>query len=405
MIENLKPTEESNKIIIDALNKLNNSPLFNFSLGSKELFHSNFLHWLACNYSLEVGSAFSKFIDENKSNNLKLKEREREKQNIDLTFIFKDDLTGENQTLIVENKVKSLPTLSQLEEYSKNHNSNKNYLLLSLYKPEFIDENNQVIINDTIKWNFLSYKELAILIKNIKPKTDYDKFIIDDYVSFIENLSLLESAIIIDWEKDIFNFCSGDEIDAEINFRKLRIHDFYLKHKYNQIKLKIIDEIKEINKDKKINIKTEGDWLEGKEGECFFEDGFTRSQGLVGFKFILKKIKDQCPIVLGLQLQGNSLRLIVECPDGQVALRTAKELKDKGVWFNFKELYKYQDSVEIKGNGQKENCKEFASFSGKFFYKYVNIDKIKMIDLIKLISHYFTYLNDNREEIARHTIV
>ena len=58
--------DESNKITIEALKKLKNSTLFNLSLGSKELFHSNFLGWLAENYSLEVGSIFSKFINENK---------------------------------------------------------------------------------------------------------------------------------------------------------------------------------------------------------------------------------------------------------------------------------------------------------------------------------------------------
>ena len=400
-IQDLKTTDESNEITIEALKKLKTSTLFNLSLGSKELFHSNFLGWLAENYSLEVGSIFSKFINENKPNNLKIKAPLREKENIDLTFTYED-----NQVLIIENKVKSLPFISQLEEYSKAHRSNKNYLLLSLYKPNFINENNQVIINDTIKWNFLSYKELAILIKNIKPKTDYDKFIIDDYISFIENLSLLESAIIIDWEKDTFNFYRGDEIDEYLNFRKLRIHDFYLKHKYNQIQNKIIEEITKLEKNSKLVF--DGDWTDGNEGECFFENGFTRSQGLVGFKYIVKKVKYQSPLVLGLQLQGNSLRLIVECPDGQVALRTAKELKelkDKGVWFNFKELYKYQDNVEVKGNGKKDNDKEFASFSGKFFYKYVNIDNIKMIDLIRLITHYYFYLNNNFQEISKNAII
>lgn len=395
MIQDLKTTDESNDITIEALKKLKTSTLFNLSLGSKELFHSNFLGWLAENYSLEVGLAFSKFINENKTINLKIKPPLREKENIDLTFTYED-----NQVLIIENKVKSLPFISQLEEYSKAHRSNKNYLLLSLYKPEFINENNQVIINDTIKWNFLSYKELAVLIKNIKPKTDYDKFVIYDYICFIENLSLLESAIIIDWEKDIFNFYTG-KINNDINFREFRIHDFYLKHKYNQIKNKIIDEINKQNtKEEMLKVKVDGDWTDGNEGECFFENGFTNSQGFVGFKFILKKIKDQCPVVLGMQLQGNSLRLIVESPDGQVALNIARELKNKKVWFNFNELYKYQDNVEVKGNGKKENCKEFASFSGKFFYKYVNIDKIKMIDLIRIITHYYFYLNNNFQEIS-----
>ena len=393
-MKELKTTNESNEITIEALKKIKTSTLFNLSLGSKELFHSNFLAWLAENYSLEIGIAFSKFIKENKTINLKIKPPLREKENIDLTFTYED-----NQILIIENKVKSLPFISQLEEYSKAHSLNKNYLLLSLYKPNFINENNQVIINNQIIWNYLSYKELAEYIKNIKLKTDYDKFVIEDYIFFIENLSLLESAIIIDWEKDSFNFYTG-EISEEINFRELRIHDFFLKHKYNQIKIKIIDKIKELNtKDKMFKVKEEGIWTDGNPGECFFEQGFTNSQGLVGFKFVIKKIKKQCPLVLGLQLQGNSLRLVVECPDGKYALNSARILKEKGLWFTFDEVKTYQSKIEIKGKGQKNNDKEFASFSGRFFYKYVSIDCINMLNLMNVMVAYYSHIIKNYVEI------
>jgi hypothetical protein len=45
--------------IIDTLKK---SPLFNLSLTSRELFHSNFLAWLAETYPREVGQVFSSLI-------------------------------------------------------------------------------------------------------------------------------------------------------------------------------------------------------------------------------------------------------------------------------------------------------------------------------------------------------
>lgn len=393
-MKDLKTTNESNEITIEALKRLKTSTLFNLSLGSKELFHSNFLAWLADNYSSEIGFAFSKFIKENKNIDLKIKPPLREKENIDLTFTYEDE-----QILIIENKVKSLPSKGQLEEYSKAHSLNKSYLLLSLYKPNFINENNQIIINNQIIWKYLSYKELAEYIKNIKPKTDYDRFVIQDYICFIENLSLLESAIKIDWEKDFFNFHTG-KISTQINYRELRIHDFYLKHKYNQIKNKIIDEIKGLNtKNELFKVKEEGTWTDGNSGECFFEQGFTNSQGFVGFKFVIKKIKKHCPLVLGLQLQGNSLRLVVECPDGQYALNSARILKDKELWFTFNEVGKYQRKIEIKGKGQKNNDKEFASFSGRFFYKYISIDSISMLDLMSILIAYYSQIIENYTEI------
>src|SRR6202021_318629 len=41
--------------------KLRNSPLFNLSLASKELFHSNFLAWLLEQYPNQVGPLFAGF--------------------------------------------------------------------------------------------------------------------------------------------------------------------------------------------------------------------------------------------------------------------------------------------------------------------------------------------------------
>jgi hypothetical protein len=393
----MKDLQATNKKTIAALKELKNSKLFNLSLGSKELFHSNFLAWLAENYSLEIGIVFSKFIKENKIINLIKEPPLREKENIDLTFTYED-----NQILIIENKVKSLPSIDQLSKYSKDHNLNKSYLLLSLYKPNFINEKNQIIISkdgNEIIWNYLSYEQLAKYIKEaIEPKSVYDRFLIEDYICFIENLSFLESSIIINWEKDSFNFYTG-KISDEINFRELRIHDFFLKHKYIQIKNKLIEQIKELNaEDVNFKINQEGDWINGNSGECFFEQGFTNSQGLVGFKFVIKIRRKQCPLVLGLQLQGNSLRLNVECPDGKYALSSAKILTEKGLWFTFDEVSRYQSDIKIKGKGQKNN-EEFASFSDRFFYKYVSINSINMSVLVGVMAAYYSHIISKYDEI------
>jgi hypothetical protein len=382
-------------IAIHALKALKESTLFNFSLGSKELFHSNFIAWLAEKYPSEIGKIFSEYINEAKPTDFSISPPLREKENIDLIFTYK-----EGQMLIIENKVKSLPYIEQLTEYSKKHNSNRSYLLLSLLKPNFVDNNNEFLVNDSVKWKFLSYNELSELLKKINPKESYDKLVINDYISFIKNLSLLESILLIDWNNDLFDFYTG-KISDDINFRSLRIHDFLLKHKYGQIKHRIIEEFQNIiNDNRDFKIIKNGDWVDGNIGDCYLEQGFTNSQGLVGFKFIIKKIKRKCPLILGLQLQGNSFRLVVECPEGKYALNAARLLKDKEFWFTFNEVKEYQSKIEIKGKGQKNNDKEFASFSGRFFYKYVNIDNIKMIDLVMLISHYYLHIKNNFQEIS-----
>lgn len=47
------------------MNKLHyfkESPMFQFSLASKELFHSNFIYWLISNYKDEFSKLFSKLM-------------------------------------------------------------------------------------------------------------------------------------------------------------------------------------------------------------------------------------------------------------------------------------------------------------------------------------------------------
>ena len=106
------------------IKNLKNNFLFQASLGSKELFHSNMLAWLLEQKNdrneFEVLKFFIKqFTGEDSPTFIEqefLEFRiEREEQNIDLTIKWKD---GKNWNLIfIENKMKSIPTPKQLNEY------------------------------------------------------------------------------------------------------------------------------------------------------------------------------------------------------------------------------------------------------------------------------------------------
>ena len=102
------------KEIRQRLHQLKESPLFNLSLGSRELFHSNFLYWLGGMYKDEVGTLFARFISD-RSGDCSLEDfPQRERENIDLQFHFKN-----GTKLIVENKVKSIPYKEQLARYTE----------------------------------------------------------------------------------------------------------------------------------------------------------------------------------------------------------------------------------------------------------------------------------------------
>ena len=87
--------------IIELTNNLKKSPLFNLSLSSKELFHSNFIAWICETYPMKFGKILLTFFEQNsETNSNSILSVKRENRNLDLTVEF------ENLNIIIENKVK-----------------------------------------------------------------------------------------------------------------------------------------------------------------------------------------------------------------------------------------------------------------------------------------------------------
>lgn len=105
--------------------KLSSSPIFAMSLGSKELFHTNFLAFILT-YQLSKSVASNlKVLLFGKDFNDEIFVF-REKKNLDLVIVrmfsnenAKDDVSDEILAVIIEAKMKSIPTFSQLEKYSQ----------------------------------------------------------------------------------------------------------------------------------------------------------------------------------------------------------------------------------------------------------------------------------------------
>ena len=117
---------EQQRAYDEAINYLKTSPMFNLSLSSKELFHSNFLYWI---WKLDP-NAFKRLMKALLNVN-KLEwgdnwEVVREYNSFDLCVVKrldKDEKTNTDKTLfgdvllVIENKVKSIPYKEQLDRY------------------------------------------------------------------------------------------------------------------------------------------------------------------------------------------------------------------------------------------------------------------------------------------------
>lgn len=235
------------------IESLKSSPIFNLSLTSKELFHSNFIAWLISEYPNDMWSVFSKYTEVKDSVKFEIVKDtvEREEKHIDLMFQIKrnDEIdNSENwERVIIENKVKSLPYLKQLKEYFDNF-PKAHCILLSLSIPNHLLNEDKKKVSES-NWFLLTYEEFSVKLemqlqigfKGCSNDNIYHRMIISDYIKFIKNLveinrntEVLESDY-YDWYGDVFK-----ELD------NIRLGDFYVKKKCENISHLIFDKIKKI---------------------------------------------------------------------------------------------------------------------------------------------------------------
>lgn len=357
------------------------SPLFQLSLSSKELFHSNFLFWLIDTYKDQCTEIFSKFLV-TKMKNLVITNVFREKENRDLTIIFTNK-EKEIAILVIENKVKSIPYLAQLEKYTKS-DPNESYLLLSLSKPTFLNAENQIYISDLDKvWKYINYEELSKLLTDllpiIKKESEYHEFLLKDYILFISSFSQLFT----EYTKEIntYDFYNPQKIKV---LNKLRIHDVFLKYQHIQLGIAVIQKIKDKNNEP---------LFEMVGNDLRVEQSFTRGTGITDFKFNITGSAIE-PILLGIQIQGMTFKIFLEELEGN-AEELAYQIFESDLWFNF-DLVPETVSDKIKIMPQKV---KFNKYDNTFRYRYIKLKECDIDDLVETIYGYLVYIVNNREDI------
>ncbi|WP_404986180.1 PD-(D/E)XK nuclease family protein [Chryseobacterium sp. M5] len=348
----------------DKIQQLKNSPLFNLSLSSKELFHSNFIAWICHNYSFEFGSLLVEKFDLKLQNKI-ITKTTRESKNLDLVIEF------EGQKLIIENKVKAIPDKQQLIDYKTKNNPSDTYILLTLIQPNFNLEE--------IGWNLLTYQGLSNLLNQLLSyiSIDYHKAIITDYVNFITILFDLTNMVAIDFSNGFFDFYGEDYR----NFHDVRLHDLYLKNSYQ----KLIDEIKKYLNSKIISHEI----IVGQK----YSHAINKNQIMISTTFVNGKsvvnidYSNEDELIYGIMLDGNRYNQYIYTW-GTKAInisKTADNLQNKYRWFKFNNI---PDSEIYPKNGKKYNrfgdnmvyrsakIKNTTTFSSLFEQIYMDLKKI-----------------------------
>jgi hypothetical protein len=364
------------------LDLLKSSPLFNLSLSSRELFHSNFLYWVALNYKNEFGKMFSEYIKKQPSN-YTINNPQREKNHIDLSFSY---ING--QVVIIENKVKSLVYKEQLTRYSKKNDENNNYILLCLSKPLLIESNLEFKKTES-PWLLLSYKELVIKLRDLGDNiydNNYHKDIINDYCLFINCLIEIDKLCETS-EDDKFNFhdIKKDEIYNSLFESQVRLHDFYLKKKYELFAYLVFSKLKSHGK----NIIDFGNSMiwENEIPIIYIEYGMTRGCGLMSLKYLI-----DYNLALGIQIQGEHYRMFIDNAKYKITEESLNKIDNK-LWFDFSKNFPSHDIYP-------KSPKIFNKYGSSFFYKSVKLGSLISIkEIVKILISEVELIEKNKQEI------
>ena len=366
------------------LARLQDSPIFNFSLASRELFHSNFLAWLFEQREFEViVSEVLKRADPTIGASFCLrsgtaKSVHREKQNIDLWLTlrpFEEDDTEWH--VLIENKIKSLPRLEQLEEYASKAPENSSCILMSLSEPRFA----------LGKWKWLSYTKVLELVKKCTgvSSSSYTQLILEDYARLIEALLWIEDQSTVELSSS-FDFWSPKRDDLLVELTSLRLDDFYTKKKYEALAYHIWNTLKRA-KLPTAGFREKVAW-QGVEPMIFVNSGMTRATGYVDLKFVIGP-----DFSVGVQLQGNSYRKVIEDNSGNRTVAIANQVFEGTNWF---------DSAPLRGDSTTyPKNKRFNRFGEVFLYRSAHLPEGCVIEdiLIHCVKD-MQWVLEHREQLC-----
>ena len=392
--------KSQNKMIISELEGLHQNPMFRISLGSKELFHSNFLAFLwDCDKQAFLNMINDLLPKDNKINVSELLGKDeltiyREKENLDLCICHTEN-NKECIDIIIENKVKSIPYIEQLDEYRQTAAKHQDkdstgtavtYILLTLAK---VFPNKKAIESG---WNIITYDQLVKAIKQYYHKNNIEPRLqqyVADYTDFIDKLSALQIV-------DKFNdepFHNPDVIEA---YHKTKLSDLYLKQRGSYFICLLLNKITEAQKNNRLG-KIEVKWGaksqasgknvvdNSKNAIIYLASGMNRGKSTITIHIYPKESQSS----YALQIEGNQYRHMF-IQRGLIAKRSTKVEQ----YLNTMPFFA-QDQLPEPLQKDWQGRGDFNQYQPDCLYKYVTFEKttggqmldIVVEDIIKVLAY------------------
>ncbi len=270
--------------------RIKKSPLFPMSLGSMELFHSNFWCWLMEENKKYIKVFFEDFPEIYDNNVIKIK---RECKHTDICIEYN------KENYIIENKIKSMLSKEQLENYS---NTFKRFFKNGKYVFPFEIEGTNINLE---KWEPLYYdkilnniSKITIEIDELQEMAPQTILIIKKYVEMTQDVINIIKKCIEDTYKNRFIIDDkNDEIYKKL--KELRIHDIVRKINCELLKNKLNDRIQKEYPERKKNI--------------IIETGFSNGKAQLSARWKINYSDDDSKgyFLLGPQLEDNQFRTMI----------------------------------------------------------------------------------------------
>lgn len=373
------------------LDKLRDLPIFKLSLGSKELFHSNFLEYLwEVNHRLFL-NIINRLLPKGEQLLEDGYELSRELENFDLC-LHHDGAYD----LIIENKVKSIPFKEQLKEYKVKAEKSltpPRFLLLSLVEnfPDCDELKKNENYEEYGHWHIVHYNQLRDAIEQEKAlwPTTKDRTYIEDYCTFIDLLHQLQQEILKDIEKQSLF------IDVE-TFKKYRLHDLYIKLRISYFLIKLKQRLEAEQVGPVCFVKNHGD-IRGqyKEPGIYLNQNIFRSVGQIA-AFIYKSHDDKGDIY-EIVIQGDQYRHGINSQER--GNKTKDKVKSQNhLWKSIQHRSSEIDFLNnilsggetlpktAKTSKKVQKVGPFNGYNHDYVYRYVKCDMMTFNELLDIMS-------------------
>lgn len=353
-----------------AIEFLKSSLIYDMSLGSKELFHSNVWGFLMKNDHDFIQVFYPSFLPSNYYDEKIEVSREWHHRDVAIWLPKKD---GTKSFIVIENKIKSMPNYGQLEEYTEPYSdwAFERGVLTGIDEECALDFSSREKLKG--RWDYLSYKTIAARIRDIATKST-KKNIIDNLSTIKEYCDVLEA---IDVCLNHYMLESRGTLKYDCGeLDKLRIADVYKKMKGS-------DFLGFVEKEKHFfdNVCPKG-------FKTLISQSFHNGKTTLDVRF--KKDDDHICNIIGVQLEGNQFRVCVQCGIKDPEW-TSKETYSEILYNRFKDIW-FDDSFEKKAANKMIFDRRFkTSLSPRgnkkydayatdyycFIYQYFDIDSSK----------------------------